>query len=172
MAGKGRTKRSSAVFNSITLSARAGRDSTSRRRSRICDSGRLAPKSAPEADGSSRLRWRCRHGLVAVGLAATSLVPNQVAGPGATLSHPPSGASSPVRPRSAAAPSRSVVGQRRMPIVADAQPSSGIQGLYESPQPELRFGMSATGLTVPADAPHSIVPAGTRSPRISTGCPT
>ena len=97
--------------------------------------------------------------LVAVGLAATSLVPNQVAGPGATLSHPPSGASSPVATAVGSRPlSISGGGNVGCQSVGGCAAFFRIQGLYESPQPELRFGMSATGLTVPADAPHSIVP--------------
>lgn len=97
--------------------------------------------------------------VIAVALVAPSFGPNQAAGPGATLSGPPTGGSSPY----ATAP-----GSRPLSISgggdAGCQSEGGcaaffqIQGVDESPQPELRFEMSATGLTAPPDAPRSIVP--------------
>ena len=97
--------------------------------------------------------------LVAVALLATSLVPGRTTGPGATLSYPPTGASSPVA---------TAAGSRPLSISGSAatgcQSEGGcvaffqIQGVDESPQPDWRFEMSATGLTAPADAPRSIVP--------------
>ncbi len=61
--------------------------------------------------------------------------------------------------RLAAAPSRSVgVATSGASPRAGAQHSSGFQGVDELPQPDLRFALSATGLTAPPDAPRSIVP--------------
>ena len=97
--------------------------------------------------------------IVAVALAARLLAPNQTAGPGATLSGPPTGPSSPYA---------TAAGSRLLSISGGGdvgcQSEGGcaafarIQGVDESPQPELRFEMSETGPTALPDAPRSIVP--------------
>jgi copper(I)-binding protein len=96
--------------------------------------------------------------LVVVTLVATSMVPNQAAGPGGTMSHAPTG---PSFPATAAAGSRplSISGGGDTGCQSEGGCAAfvRIQGVDESPKPELRFEMSATGLTLPADAPHWIV---------------
>jgi hypothetical protein len=97
--------------------------------------------------------------LVTVALLATSLVPNRGVGAGATLSHEPTGASSPYATAGGSRP-LSISGGGDVGCQSEGGCAAffRIQGVDESPQPESRFAMSAMGLTAPADAPDSIVP--------------
>ena len=96
--------------------------------------------------------------LVTVALLATSFVPGRIAGPGATPSLPPTGASSPVATEAGSRLSISGDGDTFCQSEGGCAAFFRIQGGNESPQPELRFGITVTGLTTPADAPRSIVP--------------
>ena len=97
--------------------------------------------------------------IVAVALVAQSLAPHQAAGPGATLSGSATGASSPYATAAGSRP-LSISGGGDVGCQSEGGCAAffRVQGVDESPQPELRFAMSATALTVPADAPDSIVP--------------
>ena len=97
--------------------------------------------------------------VIAVALVAPSFAPNHAAGPGATLSGPPTGASSPYATAAGSRP-LSIRGGGDVGCQSEGGCAAffRIQGVDESPQPEWRFAMSATGLMAPADAPDSIVP--------------
>jgi hypothetical protein len=97
--------------------------------------------------------------VIVVALVAPSIAPNQAVGPGATLSGPPTGASSPYATTAGSRP-LSISGGGDVGCQSEGGCAAffQIQGVDESPQPELRFEISATGLTVPGDAPRSIVP--------------
>jgi copper(I)-binding protein len=97
--------------------------------------------------------------LVALAVVVAPLVANHAAGPGATLSHPPTRASSPV-PTAAGSSPLLIRGGGDVGCQSEGGCAAffRIQGLEEASQPESRFEMSATGLTVPTDAPHSIMP--------------